>query len=178
MAITISGSGIVEANIADGAVSSDKLATGIDATKLADGTVTSTELQYINTLSSNAQTQISAAGVANIKNGKFDLDLSTATGSLTVTGLGFTPTHILVNWAINNTEIAGWGMMGNAGPYFVVSYDDFNDVYWRAGMEVRVSGSARQAVVLTSLDTDGFTLGNTKHGSPTGTAWVMWMAFG
>ena len=62
MAITISGSGIVEANIADGAVSSDKLATGIDATKLADGTVTSTELQYINTLSSNAQTQISAAG--------------------------------------------------------------------------------------------------------------------
>ena len=57
MAITISGSGIVEANIANGAVSSDKLATGIDAIKLADGTVTSTELQYINTLSSNAQTQ-------------------------------------------------------------------------------------------------------------------------
>ena len=62
MAITISGSGIVEANIADGAVSSDKLATGIDVTKLADGTVTSAELQYINTLSSNAQTQITAAG--------------------------------------------------------------------------------------------------------------------
>jgi hypothetical protein len=61
MAITISGSGIVEANIADGAVSSDKLATGIDATKLADGTITNSELQYINSLSSNAQTQISAA---------------------------------------------------------------------------------------------------------------------
>ena len=67
MAITISGSGIVEANIADGAVSSDKLATGIDATKLADGTVTSTELQYINTLASNAQTQISGAGVTDSK---------------------------------------------------------------------------------------------------------------
>ena len=62
MAITISGSGIVEANIANGAVSSDKLATGIDATKLADGTVTSTELQYINTLASNAQTQIDGVG--------------------------------------------------------------------------------------------------------------------
>ena len=35
-----------------------KASAGIDATKLADGTVTSTELQYINTLSSNAQTQI------------------------------------------------------------------------------------------------------------------------
>jgi hypothetical protein len=34
------------------------LPTGIDATKIADGTVTSTEFQYINTLSSNAQTQI------------------------------------------------------------------------------------------------------------------------
>lgn len=34
------------------------LASGIDATKIADGSVTSTEFQYINTLSSNAQTQI------------------------------------------------------------------------------------------------------------------------
>jgi len=32
----------------------------IDATKIADGTVTSTEFQYINTLSSNAQTQLDA----------------------------------------------------------------------------------------------------------------------
>jgi len=33
---------------------------GIDASKLADGTVSDAELQYINSLSSNAQTQISA----------------------------------------------------------------------------------------------------------------------
>lgn len=32
--------------------------SGIDAVKLADGTVTNTEFQYINTLASNAQTQI------------------------------------------------------------------------------------------------------------------------
>jgi len=32
--------------------------SGIDATKIADGSVTSTEFQYINTLTSNAQTQI------------------------------------------------------------------------------------------------------------------------
>lgn len=37
-----------------------KAAAAIDATKIADGSVTSTEFQYINTLSSNAQTQISA----------------------------------------------------------------------------------------------------------------------
>ena len=34
------------------------LDTGINATYLADGSVTNTELQYINSLSSNAQTQI------------------------------------------------------------------------------------------------------------------------
>ena len=34
------------------------LASGIDATKIADGSVTDTEFQYINTLSANAQTQI------------------------------------------------------------------------------------------------------------------------
>ncbi len=82
MGITISGNGIVEGNLANGAVTNAKLATnsvnsaelvngavdnshlatGIDATKLADGTITNSELQYINSLSSNAQTQISAAG--------------------------------------------------------------------------------------------------------------------
>jgi hypothetical protein len=35
-----------------------KAAAAIDATKIADGSVTSAEFQYINTLSSNAQTQI------------------------------------------------------------------------------------------------------------------------
>ena len=35
----------------------------INATKIADGSVTSTEFQYISTLSSNAQTQIDAKGV-------------------------------------------------------------------------------------------------------------------
>ena len=40
------------------AIADGYLGTGINANKLADGTVTDTELQYINSLSSNAQTQI------------------------------------------------------------------------------------------------------------------------
>ena len=43
------------------------LDTGINATYLADGSVTNTELQYINSLTSNAQTQIdSKAGNATV----------------------------------------------------------------------------------------------------------------
>ena len=40
------------------AIADAYIGTGINATKLANGSVTNTELQYINSLSSNAQTQI------------------------------------------------------------------------------------------------------------------------
>ena len=56
--VTMSNTGAV--TIASTAVENSMVATGIDAVKIADGTVTNAELQYINTLSSNAQTQISA----------------------------------------------------------------------------------------------------------------------
>jgi hypothetical protein len=61
---------IDNAHLADDAVGADELASNavvnasiasgaaIDATKIADGSVTSAEFQYINTLSSNAQTQL------------------------------------------------------------------------------------------------------------------------
>lgn len=60
--ITVGTTAIVFAQIttplSDNSVTNAKLTTGIDAAKLADGSVTNTELQYINTLSSNAQTQL------------------------------------------------------------------------------------------------------------------------
>ena len=49
---------IVAGDLSALAVTNAKVATGIDAVKLADGSVTNAELQYINTLSSNAQTQL------------------------------------------------------------------------------------------------------------------------
>ena len=45
---------------ASGAWPNANIATGIDAVKLADGSVTNVELQYINSLTSDAQTQLTA----------------------------------------------------------------------------------------------------------------------
>jgi hypothetical protein len=53
------------------------LATGIDPAKLADGSVSATEFQYISTLSSNAQTQLDA---------KLDKAGGTMTGALVLAG--------------------------------------------------------------------------------------------
>ena len=57
-------------------------ASGIDATAIADGSVTSTEFQYINTLSSNAQTQLDAKTTklitANRQTASYTLVLSDA----------------------------------------------------------------------------------------------------
>jgi len=48
--------------------------SGIDATKIADGSVTNTEFQYINTLSGNAQTQINFVSAAAFHTNRSNLD--------------------------------------------------------------------------------------------------------
>lgn len=50
----------ISANVVDGSITDVKVSTGIDASKLANGSVSNTEFQYINSLTSNAQDQLDA----------------------------------------------------------------------------------------------------------------------
>src|SRR5450759_4338174 len=90
--------------VSDGTlVNADISATaGINATKLADGTVTNTTLQYINSLTSNAQTQLNNLGtgiidINTLADGKIYLGDATNTaqevaisGDITMTNAGLT----------------------------------------------------------------------------------------
>jgi len=67
----------VGAAITVGAIAASDLPTGIDAAKLADGTVSNAELQYIGTLTSNAQTQLDGKLTNSMSTGKL-LGRSTA----------------------------------------------------------------------------------------------------
>jgi len=84
--VTMANTGAV--TIANSAVEDAMVATGIDAAKLADGTVSNTELQYINSLSSNAQTQIdakAAVGTANTWTAGQRGEITSLTSGATIT---------------------------------------------------------------------------------------------
>ena len=86
-------------------IGASDLPTGIDATKIADGTVTNTEFQYINSLTSNAQTQINASESWFFGNGS-DGDLTISSGTTAITR----------DYYYNNVTITGTAQL-RAGTY-------------------------------------------------------------
>ena len=71
---------IVTKFISDSAVTNAKVASGIDAAKLADGSVSNAELQRINSLTSNAQDQLDAKIAKALVTAKGDLIAASGSG--------------------------------------------------------------------------------------------------
>ncbi len=176
MGITISGNGIVEGNLANGAVTNTKLAAGIDATKLADGTVTSAELQYINSLVSNAQTQITAAGgLGDVSYVQDIYNNTTNSGTYPVTGAGFTPKMVIVQagaivdkyWSLG----FGFGLNSNICQYrsgtsgHVITETSIVATHY-------ISASNRVMFDMRSMDADGYTMDVVKVGSTSGVTYI------
>lgn len=78
--ITYDAKGLVTAGAA---LAAGDLPTGIDATKIADGSVTNTEFQYINTVTSNVQTQLNSKA----SNGA-NSDITSLSGLTTALSIG------------------------------------------------------------------------------------------
>jgi hypothetical protein len=88
-------------------VGNTQVATGIDATKIADGSVTNSEFQYIGGLTSDAQTQLTGKLTASNNLS----DVSSASTSRTNLGLGTISTQ-----ASNNVSITGGAISGLSLP--------------------------------------------------------------
>jgi hypothetical protein len=88
-------------------VGNTQVATGIDATKIADGSVTNSEFQYIGGLTSDAQTQLTGKLTASNNLS----DVSSASTSRTNLGLGTISTQ-----ASNNVSITGGSITGMSTP--------------------------------------------------------------
>ena len=145
---------------------------------------TNSELQYINSLSSNAQTQITAAGGVTTASGTATFTTD-STGAQAVTGLGFQPSTVFFNAAAHNavnrwsvgfsvaTDDRSFGAYAAGGTDKTVAYNGYlynqfegpsSSAYWEGSM--------------TSMDADGFTWTKANGYTPaTATISVHWLAF-
>ena len=150
------GTGNSITNIADASI---KAAAAIDATKIADGSVTSTEFQYINTLSSNAQTQLNAkspsAGSSSIvTTGALDSgSITSGFGNINIGSSTFTTTGAVATGAITAGGTISGDLTGNVTGN-------------ASGTAATVTGAAQTAITsvgtLTALAVDNITIDANK----------------
>lgn len=79
---------IVTKFITDLAVTSAKIATGVDASKIADGSVSNAEFQYLGNVTSDVQTQLDAKVAKSVATTKGDLLAATASATIARLGVG------------------------------------------------------------------------------------------
>lgn len=118
------------------------------------------------------------AGTARLKIGQTSRDLETPSGTQTITGVGFQPSAVIILTAIGNSRCWSVGLGNTAGNFCIASYAEVSadrveaigaliDIYQIAG---------RSYAVISSFDSDGFTLTWTKNDSPTGTLLIYYLA--
>jgi len=140
-----------------GTISNSQLATGIDATKIADGSVTSTEFQHINTLSSNAQTQLDGKLTASDNLS----DVANAGTSRTNLGLGSIATQNANSVSISGGSITGLGSPSSGSDATTKTYVDnlVTGLKTRTIVRVATTGNISLSTDLQNNDTiDGITV--------------------
>ena len=137
-----------------GTIGNSQVATGIDSAKIADGSVSNTEFQYINSLSSNAQTQLSGKLTASNNLS----DIGTASTARTNLGLGTIATQASSNVAVTGGSITGIGSPSSNSDVAIKSYVD--DAV--AGLRTRII--AECATTANVNLTNGLEAGDTIDG--------------
>ena len=105
-------------------------------------------------------------------------DMAAASGDVAYTGVGFTPTAIIVLGAIIGGFPFVIGMIDSAALEVYITPTAANVMSSSSGfIAIALTGSDAQKAALKTFDADGFTLTWTKAGTPTGTVSLMFMCF-
>ena len=126
-----------------------------------------------------------AAGTApewagGLKIGTFTRDLTTATGDVAYSGVGFKPTILVFIAGVIEVSTMSIGIDDGTNSYSV--YDNYYNLNfaWAVSSTLAIcvipSPGISQSGLVKTLDADGFTVTWTKTGLPTGTATVYYLA--
>ena len=104
-------------------------------------------------------------------------DLTTATSTQAIAGLGFKPSYVQLFGTIDGAEAGGWGVSDGTnektfGQAVASSFANSSGALYAI-----VDGSNLQTAKVQSFDVSGFTLSWVKSGTPTGTMQVYYTAF-
>lgn len=129
-------------------------------------------------INGTVKTEIAAA-TPKFKIGKFTRDLTTAAGTQTITGVGFTPKSITFYAVVANTPRISNGFDDGTNHYCEVynlttwSYEDARSIEL-----IESSAPIISYAYVSEIGSDGFTLTWVKSGSPSGIAMVFYKAEG
>lgn len=160
------------------------LAAGIDGAKLTANTVPNAALAAAG--AANMKLFVNAAGTgmeaaSGIKIGTFTRDTAAATGTQAITGIGFKPSHIII-WAVVPGVAGNMSIGVDNGTAHYAVYDNYM-VYTNSWvfapnlcLVLLQTAAANNTAAVSVLDADGFTLSWAKTGTPTGIAYLFYMA--
>lgn len=119
---------------------------------------------------------------AKFKLGTFTYDLTTATGTVDITGIGFTPTIVLIMGGLSASTEVSFGIDNSSTRIGVYNNAGVTATQWAVvttkSINVVQDGSNYQLATISALGSGQFTVSWTKTGTPTGTATFGYLAFG
>lgn len=125
-----------------------------------------------------APTFQAAGGATQMAQASFTRDISLASGTQGITGVGFIPAFVYIVGVIGATDTASWGVEGPVGTQSCLLRRN-SGTYDSSGTHSILFFPSVGSYFgdITSFDADGFTITWTKTGSPTGTAALFYLAW-
>lgn len=160
------------------------LATLVDINGKTDTVITASDaIIFSDASDSNNNKKDTVQGILDLVPvgaiGVISFDLSTTTGtSVSVTGLSFTPSNVCFTSSVAGNAGVGHSIGVDNGTTAACHYKDASGNWqYDSNSSVRYDNSANtQQINISSLDASGFTLSNTKGGTPTGTMIITYKA--